>query len=137
MPGVKTGDMGPKIGYHGKDNGWATFNQVRIPRDNMLQKFIQVDREGTFSIEGDLREMYAVMMFIREGLIHKIKFVMNKALLIGLRYSTVRRQFKNISGQKEETQLIDYQTQQMKLFPILAFMFAMTFTSDRINEMYF
>jgi hypothetical protein len=47
--------------------------------------------------------MYAVMMFIRNGLIHKIKFVTNKALLIGLRYSTVRRQFKNISGQKEET----------------------------------
>ena len=103
MPGIKTGDLGPKIGYHGKDNGWATFNQVRIPRDNMLQKFVQVDREGTFSIEGDLREMYAVMMFIRNGLIHKIKLVTNKALLIGLRYSTVRRQFKNISGQKEET----------------------------------
>jgi hypothetical protein len=26
-----------------------------------------------------------------------------KALLIGLRYSAVRRQFKNISGKKEET----------------------------------
>jgi acyl-CoA oxidase len=26
LPGVKTGDMGPKIGYHCKDNGWASFN---------------------------------------------------------------------------------------------------------------
>lgn len=69
LSGVKTGDMGPKLGYKGKDNGWATFEQVRIPRDQMLQKFVQVDREGTFSIEGDLREMYAVMMFIRSGLI--------------------------------------------------------------------
>ena len=33
LPGVKTGDMGPKLGYRGKDNGWATFDQVRIPRD--------------------------------------------------------------------------------------------------------
>lgn len=33
MPGVKTGDMGPKFGYHGKDNGWMTLNKVRIPRD--------------------------------------------------------------------------------------------------------
>jgi acyl-CoA oxidase len=31
--GVKTGDIGPKLGYHGKDNGWATFDKVRIPRD--------------------------------------------------------------------------------------------------------
>jgi len=40
MKGIKTGDIGPKLGYHGKDNGWATFDQVRIPRENMLQKFV-------------------------------------------------------------------------------------------------
>jgi acyl-CoA oxidase len=103
MPGVKTGDMGPKLGYNGKDNGWATFDQVRIPRDQMLQKFIQVDKDGCYSIEGDLREMYAVMMFIRSWMLMKTKWYMGRALLIGLRYSVVRRQFKNISGQKEET----------------------------------
>jgi len=32
MPGVKTGDIGPKLGFRGKDNGWGTFNNVRIPR---------------------------------------------------------------------------------------------------------
>ena len=26
MPGVKTGDIGPKLGYHGKDNGWMTLD---------------------------------------------------------------------------------------------------------------
>ena len=103
MPGIKTGDLGPKLGYNGKDNGWATFDQVRIPRDQMLQKFIQVDREGTFSIEGDLREMYSVMMFIRSGIILKTKWYLARALIIGLRYSVVRRQFRNISGKKEET----------------------------------
>lgn len=50
MPGVKTGDLGPKLGFKSKDNGWCTFNKVRIPRDQMLQKFVSVDREGTFSI---------------------------------------------------------------------------------------
>ena len=35
-PGVKAGDLGPKIGYNSKDNGWASFDQVRIPRTNML-----------------------------------------------------------------------------------------------------
>jgi acyl-CoA oxidase len=33
MPGIKSGDMGPKFGYHGKDNGWMTMDNVRIPRD--------------------------------------------------------------------------------------------------------
>ena len=98
MPGVKTGDIGPKLGYHGKDNGWATFDHVRIPRDYMLQKFVQVDREGKFSIEGDVREMYTVMMFIRAGMVIKTKNFLARGLTIGLRYSVVRRQFKNISG---------------------------------------
>ena len=37
MPGVRTGDIGPKFGYHSKDNGWACFEHVRIPRENMLK----------------------------------------------------------------------------------------------------
>ena len=36
MTGVRCGDMGPKMGYHSKNNGWATFDHVRIPRDQML-----------------------------------------------------------------------------------------------------
>ena len=39
MPGIKSGDMGPKMGYNSKDNGWLTFDHVRIPRDQLLQKF--------------------------------------------------------------------------------------------------
>lgn len=48
--GIELGDMGPKLGYASKNNGWATFNQVRIPRENMLSKYVSVDKEGTFSI---------------------------------------------------------------------------------------
>lgn len=102
--------MGPKLGYTGKDNGWATFDEVRIPRDHMLQKFVSVDREGTFSVKGDMRELYGVMMFVRTGMLIKTRLFLSRALTIAIRYSVVRRQFKNISGRNEETQLIDYQT---------------------------
>ena len=50
MPGVKSGDLGPKLGYVGKDNGWLTMDKVRIPRENMLQRFIKVDNDGSVSI---------------------------------------------------------------------------------------
>jgi acyl-CoA oxidase len=33
MPGVECGDMGPKLGYHSKDNGWLIMKNVRIPRN--------------------------------------------------------------------------------------------------------
>lgn len=32
LPGVKTGDIGPKIGYNVMDNGFAQFKNVKIPR---------------------------------------------------------------------------------------------------------
>jgi hypothetical protein len=31
----------------------------------MPMKFVSVDKEGTFSIEGDMRALYSVMMDIR------------------------------------------------------------------------
>ena len=39
LPGVKSGDHGGpgnKWGFNSKDNGWMTFDHVRIPRENLL-----------------------------------------------------------------------------------------------------
>jgi len=69
LKGVELGDMGPKFGYNSKNNGWAAFDSVRIPRENMLSRFTKVDREGNFSVEGDVRVLYSVMMDIRTQLL--------------------------------------------------------------------
>ena len=43
MPtGVKVGDIGPKFGYFGMDNGFLQLDHVRIPRDHMLMKYAKV-----------------------------------------------------------------------------------------------
>lgn len=111
MPGVQSGDLGPKLGYHGKDNGWCSFDKVRIPHDQMLSRFISVDRDGGVSVNGDPKVLYSTMVFIRCHIVNGAKNAILAPLLIGLRYSAVRRQFRNISGQKQETKLLDYQTQ--------------------------
>lgn len=41
-PGVTVGDIGPKFGYFGMDNGFLQLDHVRIPRDQMLMKYSQV-----------------------------------------------------------------------------------------------
>lgn len=64
-PGVKCGDLGPKIGYNGKNNGWASFDSVRIPRMNMMMGLCEFSREGKFKLKGDPRVLYSVMMAIR------------------------------------------------------------------------
>ena len=110
MKGIELGDMGPKQGYNSNSNGWATFDNVRIPREQMLMRQVSVDKEGTFSIESDPRVLYSVMMGIRLQLIDHSGITLAKALTIAIRYSACRRQFKNTSGSKDETKLLDYQT---------------------------
>lgn len=42
MPGVTAGFMGPKAGRNGLDNGYIQFSNVRVPRQNMLQRWATV-----------------------------------------------------------------------------------------------
>lgn len=46
LPGIEVGDIGPKLGYGNKDNGFLRFTHCRIPRFNMLAKYISVTRNG-------------------------------------------------------------------------------------------
>jgi acyl-CoA oxidase len=39
LTGVKAGDIGPKIGYNTKDNGFMRLSNVSIPRENMLMRY--------------------------------------------------------------------------------------------------
>lgn len=137
LKGVQCGDMGPKMGYNSKNNGWVIFDKVRIPRDQLLMRFVEVDREGAVSIKGDSRVLYSVMMDIRIQLIlHSGNFLL-KASLIALRYSACRRQFKfDLQNKKKETRLIDYQSQQMKLFPLVAQGYAFLMCHAHANQKY-
>eukprot|EP00759_Apiculatamorpha_spiralis_P033906 PhF_6_TR35027/c0_g1_i2/m.51033/K00232/E1.3.3.6, ACOX1, ACOX3; acyl-CoA oxidase len=49
LPGVQIQDMGHKIGVNGIDNGKLFFNNVRIPRHNMLMRDSKVEKGGAFT----------------------------------------------------------------------------------------
>lgn len=48
LPGRIVGEMGPKAGLNGVDNGFATFDNVRIPRENLLNKTGDVTPDGKY-----------------------------------------------------------------------------------------
>jgi acyl-CoA oxidase len=48
MPGVTVWDMGYKIGVNGVDNASIGFDNVRIPRDNLLDSTSTLAADGTF-----------------------------------------------------------------------------------------
>lgn len=39
LPGVTLGDCGKKAGLDGIDNGFLIFKDVRVPYDNLLDRF--------------------------------------------------------------------------------------------------
>jgi len=49
MPGVTCGSLGSKMGRDGLDNGWIQFSSVRVPKDNFLSRWAQIDsKTGDF-----------------------------------------------------------------------------------------
>jgi acyl-CoA oxidase len=46
MPGVRIKDNGPKAGLNGVDNGQIWFDDVKVPRDDMLDAFASVAPDG-------------------------------------------------------------------------------------------
>lgn len=70
-----------------------------------------IDRDGNLKPKADPRLLYTGMLSTRLGIVSTIYRPLSNALLIAIRYSAIRRQFKNISGQALATKLLDYQTQ--------------------------
>ncbi len=86
----------------------------------MLMKMAQVDKDGNFKVVGDVRVLYACMMLIRTRICFEMNNYTFASLQIALRYAVVRRQFATLDKSKQERQIIDYQTSQHILVPILA-----------------
>lgn len=126
------GDIGPKLGFNTKDNGYLRFDHLVIPRKNMLMKYHVVSKDGKYSTQGDEKVSYATMLITRSGVNNIIANHFSKVALITTRYSILRKQFKNSKG--EEISVLDYQTQQAKVLSRIGEVFALLFTAKKITE---
>ncbi|KAL0578791.1 hypothetical protein V5O48_003203 [Marasmius crinis-equi] len=121
LPGVITGDIGPKAfgGYACVDNGFARFDHVRIPRWHMLSKFAQVTDDGKYVKPPHAKVSYGGMLYIRAGMVTNAGWSTAKAITIAIRYASVRRQgSKGPDGL--ELPVISYPSVHVRLLPILA-----------------
>ena len=95
LPGIEVGDIGPKQGFNTKDNGYALFNKVVIPRRNMLMKYHVVSKSGEYSLRGNEKISYATMLMTRSGINNIVLNQYSKIITIATKYSILRTQFKN------------------------------------------
>ncbi|KRO39710.1 MAG: acyl-CoA dehydrogenase [Microbacteriaceae bacterium BACL25 MAG-120322-bin65] len=136
LPGVGGDDDGPKGGLNGIDNGRLHFTSVRVPRENLLNRYGHVDEDGVYSspIESRGRRFFTILGTLVQGrvsLVGASVVASQLASTIALRYSLERRQFP-VPGTQDEQVLLDYQTHQRRLLPRLANTYAMSFAQNEL-----
>jgi acyl-CoA oxidase len=138
LPGVQIGDDGRKAGLNGVDNGRLAFDHVRIPRENLLNRFADVAPDGTYSssIENETARFFSMLGTLVRGRISVAGgagAATEKALTLAVRFGERRRQFAN-PATGEEIAVLDYLAHQHKLLPALATTFALHFTQDDLVQ---
>ena len=136
MPGVTIGDCGAKAGLPGVDNGRLTFDHVRVPRTNLLDRYGDIDEHGTYSspITNPTRRFFTMLGTLVRGRISvagAAGAATRTALALAVTYAGHRRQFGPPQTQ-EEVLLLDYRTHQRKLLPALAKSYALQLAQNQL-----
>jgi acyl-CoA oxidase len=135
-PGVTIGDCGHKIGLNGVDNGRLSFDQVRVPRSALLNRFGDVAPDGTYSspIENEAKRFFTMLGTLVQGRISVSGGAIaatKSALTIAIRYGLTRRQFSPPDS-RQEVLLLDYLAHQRRLLPKLATVYALS-AAQQVN----
>jgi acyl-CoA oxidase len=134
MPGVRIEDDGLKMGLNGVDNGRIWFDDVRVPRTALLNRFADVSEDGVYSstIDNAGRRFFTMLGTLVQGRVCVGGGAINAskvAITIATRYALRRRQFEATKEDEEEL-LLDYGQHQRRLFPLLAKTYALHFAQE-------
>ncbi|XP_017948522.1 peroxisomal acyl-coenzyme A oxidase 2 isoform X1 [Xenopus tropicalis] len=136
MPGITVGDIGPKMCFEQIDNGFLMMRNICVPKENMLSRYSEVLPDGTYVKRGSDKINYFTMVAVRVSMLRaEVLEALMKACTISIRYSAVRRQSELKPGDREP-KILEYQTQQQKLLPLLATCYAIHFTTCHVNKVY-
>jgi len=136
LPGVGGEDDGVKGGLNGIDNGRLHFDHVRIPRENLLNRYGDVAADGTYSsdIPTPGRRFFTMLGALVQGRVSldgAATTATALALHIAITYANQRRQFDSGAG-TDEVVLLDYGKHQRRLLPRLAQVYAQFFANDEL-----
>jgi acyl-CoA oxidase len=138
LAGITVKDNGYKMGLNGVDNGRIWFDNVRVPVENLLNRYGSIDENGQYQspIQNPSKRFFTMLGALVGGRVSVAlgsNTTAKKALDIAIRYALKRRQFKTLS-EEQETLLLDYPTHQERLFPLLAKSYALTFALETLRQ---
>ena len=137
LKGITIKDCGRKMGLNGVDNGVIYFDNVVVPKDNMLDKFAGVSNDGKFesAISSDNRRFFTMLGTLvggRIGIPRSGLSASKSGLTIAIRYGDKRRQFGPEGG--SEVPILNYRTHQRRLMPRLAKAYALHFSLQYLTD---
>ncbi len=140
MPGVKVVDNGYKLGLNGVDNGKIWFNQVAVPRANLLNKYGAINDDGSYhsDIKNPNKRFFTMLGTLVGGRICVARAGLGgakMALAIAIKHALKRRQF-NDSIKVQEDLLMDYPSHQLRLTPLVANAYVYHVTLDKMMTEY-
>lgn len=138
LPGVGGEDDGVKGGLNGIDNGRLHFDHVRVPRENLLNRYGDVAADGTYSspIASTGRRFFTMLGALVQGRVSldgAATWGSALALDIAITYANQRRQFDAGAGTPEVV-LLDYGKHQRRLLPRLAEVYAQAFAHEELLQ---
>lgn len=141
LPNIVAGDQGPKTygAFGGLDNGYVRFNHVKLPRFNILSKHAQVKKGGEYVRPPSDKLSYGGMIFIRSQMIDRTGWMLSRAQTIALRYSLVRRQFRDPDAKDPneiERSVLSYPSLNRRMIPLLAKSYAYIIAGRRMRQLY-
>ncbi|KIV81179.1 hypothetical protein PV11_08616 [Exophiala sideris] len=140
LNGIVIGDIGPKYGYPGMDNGYMLFDQFRVSHSALLSRYSGVDSEhGTYMKPENPALVYGSLTFVRAQIIMQARLVLARAVTIATRYLSIRRQFadRDSKGAAPEQAVLNYPTVQIRILPLLATTFALHYTGEAMYKLYY
>ncbi|WP_430965743.1 acyl-CoA dehydrogenase [Spongiimicrobium sp. 2-473A-2-J] len=140
MEGVTIEDNGYKLGLNGVDNGKIWFKQVRVPRENLLNKYGEIGDDGNYrsDIKNPNKRFFTMLGTLVGGRICVAKGSLSgakMALAIAVRHALQRRQF-NDSIKVQEDLIMDYPTHQLRLTPGVAKSYVYHVTLNHMMQVY-
>lgn len=142
-PGISSSDDEYKGGLNGIDNGRLTFHKIEIPVTDLLNRYGNIDENGQYTspISNPNRRFFTMLSTLVQGrvsLVSAATIASQLSLNIATTYANERRQFHtpDQADYEPENILLNYQTHQRKLLPLLAKTYAITFASEKLVQQF-
>ncbi|MRI02501.1 acyl-CoA oxidase [Kriegella sp. EG-1] len=140
LPGITVEDNGYKLGLNGVDNGKIWFNQVAVPRANLLNKYGEIKPDGSYysDIKNPNKRFFTMLGTLVGGRICVARAGLGgakMALAVAVKHALKRRQF-NDSIKIQEDLLMDYPSHQLRLTPLIASAYVYHFALDKMMAVY-